>query len=160
GRDKVLRTIQYWSRFYSWYLLRTNKPQSTIAPWNTIKSQFSLTRKILRFGKNIEHIKAVAVALNSQPKADGDALLKYLTVGRQMGYATYLTFDMISYLHGSGIRKIKNFKEMADYAARAWFAGLLCSVLAGLYSIFRLAKREQAIDRKEGEGVVEAKKVQ
>merc|ERR1712225_202097 len=58
GRDKLLRTIQYFARFYAWYLYRTNNPTSAIQPWVTLKNQFSLTRKILRVGKFVEHLRA------------------------------------------------------------------------------------------------------
>ena len=39
-------------------------------------------------------------------------------------------------------------------------AGLTFNVIAGLYSLFQLRQREQAVDRKEGEGIVELKKIQ
>lgn len=48
GRDKILRTIQYFSRFYAWYLFRTNATPGEVAPWETIKKQFGLVRKAMR----------------------------------------------------------------------------------------------------------------
>jgi hypothetical protein len=50
GRDKLLRTIQYFSRFYAWYLFRTNATPGEIAPWESIKKQFGLIRKAMRVG--------------------------------------------------------------------------------------------------------------
>jgi peroxin-11B len=44
GRDKVLRTLQYFSRFYAWYLFRTNATPKEIAPFDAIKKQFGLSR--------------------------------------------------------------------------------------------------------------------
>lgn len=119
-----------------------------------------MTRKLLRVGKNVEHFKAAAVAFNAKSDQGKSGILKYLTIGRQLGYAVYLSFDMVTYLHASGIRKIESNKKLAMHAAKAWFVGLLCSVLAGVYSLFTLKQRESAIDRKEGEGVVEAKKIE
>ncbi|KAL8954365.1 MAG: hypothetical protein Q9183_007166, partial [Haloplaca sp. 2 TL-2023] len=52
GRDKLLRTLQYFSRFYAWYLFRTDSPPRKIAPFEAIKKQFGATRKALRLGKN------------------------------------------------------------------------------------------------------------
>lgn len=95
GRDKLLRTLQYFSRFYAWYLLRTNSPVRFIAPWEAIKKQFGLSRKLLRVGKNVEHFKAAAMAADSKTM---DPVLKYCAVGRQLGYAMYLSFDMIAYV--------------------------------------------------------------
>lgn len=95
GRDKLLRTLQYFARFYAWYLFRTNYPTRLIAPFEAIKKQFSLTRKALRIGKNVEHIKAAAIAADNK---NMDPVLKYCAVGRQLGYATYLTLDTITYV--------------------------------------------------------------
>ncbi len=98
GRDKLLRTLQYFSRFYAWYLYRTNHPARIIAPFEAIKKQFGLTRKALRIGKNVEHFKAAAVAADAKGM---DPILKYLAVGRQLGYATYLSLDAITYVSAS-----------------------------------------------------------
>jgi peroxin-11B len=48
GRDKLLRTIQYFARFYAWYLFRTNGTPGEIAPWEATKKQFGLVRKAMR----------------------------------------------------------------------------------------------------------------
>jgi hypothetical protein len=58
GRDKALRTLQYLARFLSWYLLRKGYTASAVAPWEAIKKNFGLTRKVMRIGKNVEHLKA------------------------------------------------------------------------------------------------------
>ncbi|PGH11045.1 hypothetical protein AJ79_05087 [Helicocarpus griseus UAMH5409] len=161
GRDKVLRTLQYFSRFYAWYLYRTNNPKSAIAPFEAIKKQFALTRKALRIGKNVEHFKAAAVALDSRsPAANADPILRYLGIGRQLGYGFYLSFDMIAFLDAAGIKKLENVKTIQKRAQRAWFTGLFCSLLAGVYALYRLKEREGAINKKDGESVVEGKKIE
>jgi len=161
GRDKVLRTLQYFSRFYAWYLFRTNHPQSSIAPFEAIKKQFGLSRKLFRVGKNVEHFKAAAVALDARSATSSpDPVLRYLAVGRQLGYAFYLTFDMVTYLDVSGIRKLSMTKRLQTEALRAWLAGLMCSAISGIYSLWRLKEREKAINKKDGEGVVEGKKIE
>ena len=95
GRDKLLRTLQYFSRFYAWYLYRTNHPERVIAPFEAIKKQFGLTRKCLRIGKNVEHFKAAATAFDNTAM---DPILKYCAVGRQLGYAMYLSLDTVTYV--------------------------------------------------------------
>lgn len=161
GRDKLLRTIQYFARFYSWYLYRTNHPQSSIAPYNAIKKQFGLSRKLMRVGKNVEHFKAAAVAFDSKSAAtSSDPVLKYLAIGRQLGYGGYLSFDMVTYLDASGIKKLSANKRLQDNAYRAWFSGLMCSAIAGVYSLYRLRERERSVDRKVGEGAAEAKMIE
>jgi hypothetical protein len=112
----------------------------------------------LRFGKFVEHIKAASVAFDN--KVPADAVLKNLTVGRQLGYAGYLTLDSITLVDVLGFKKFDSAKKLQEYSYRAWLSGLVCSVVAGVYTLYRLQEREKAVDRKEGEGVVEAKKIE
>jgi peroxin-11B len=157
GRDKLLRTLQYFSRFYAWYLYRTNATPAAIAPFEAIKKQFGLARKLMRLGKNIEHFKAAAVAADAK---GGDPVKKYLAVGRQLGYGGYLTFDMFTYADAAGIKKSESAKKFAREAAKAWFVGLAFSAVNGFYSLYRLKQREALVDKKDGEGVVEAKRIE
>ncbi|KAI0514924.1 peroxisomal biogenesis factor 11 [Xylaria bambusicola] len=161
GRDKVLRLLQYFARFYSWYLLRTNATRAEIAPYDAIKKSFGSTRKLLRVGKNVEHIKAAAVAFDSltTKNAGGDAVLKYLALGRQIGYAGYLTGDALTVPTALNIKAWDGAKRAGREAYRFWAIGLACSVVAQLYTLNQLRQREAKVDLKEGEGVVEAKKI-
>ena len=95
GRDKLFRTVQYFARFYAWYLLRTNALSSSIAPWNALKKQLALVRRALRLGKNVEHFQAAAKAADAKQM---DPVLKFCAIGRQLGYAIYLTCDMGTYV--------------------------------------------------------------
>ncbi|MCJ1340132.1 Peroxisomal membrane protein PMP27 [Bachmanniomyces sp. S44760] len=157
GRDKLLRTLQYFSRFYAWYLYRTNSPTASIAPWDAVKKNFGLSRKVMRLGKNVEHFKAAATAFDAK---GGDPVLKYCAVGRQLGYAVYLSFDAVTYLDAAGIRPISSAKRLQSEAYRAWLTGLMFNTIAGVYTLWLLRRKEAGIDRKEGEGLVESKKLQ
>ena len=156
GRDKLLRTIQYFARFYSWYLLRTNASKAQIAPWDALKKQFGLARKIFRAGKNVEHLKAAAAAADSKSM---DPVLQYATVGRQLGYAGYLTCDLATLPDALGVRKSPRTKTFQREAYRLWAIGIACSIVAQLYSLHLLRRRGALLDTKEGEDVVEAKKI-
>lgn len=156
GRDKLLRTIQYFARFYAWYLFRTNALPTQIAPWDAIKKQFGLVRKVMRAGKNVEHLRAAAAAADAKTM---DPVLRYATVGRQLGYAGYLTLDMGTLLDALGVRKSESAKKFQREAYRFWAWGLMCSVVAQTYTLYRLREREAKVDRKAGEGVVESKRI-
>jgi peroxin-11B len=156
GRDKILRTLQYFARFYAWYLLRTNGTPSQMAPWNAIKKQFGLARKLLRVGKNLEHVKAAAQAADAKTV---EPFLRYAAVGRQLGYAGYLSFDSLTVGDALGVHKLKSAKTLQQHAYRFWAMGLVFSISAQLYTLFRLRQREAQIDRKDGEGVVESKRI-
>jgi len=156
GRDKLLRTVQYFARFYAWYLLRTNQPKAAIQPWETAKKQFGLVRKVLRAGKNVEHLKAAAVAADNK---NADPVLRYAAVGRQLGYFGYLSLDLATLLDATGIRKSPSAKKFQQEAYRFWAMGIACSIIAQTYTLWRLRQREARVDKKEGEGVVEAKTI-
>ncbi|KAH8590587.1 peroxisomal biogenesis factor 11 [Bisporella sp. PMI_857] len=157
GRDKVLRTIQYFARFYAWYLFRTNGTPAEIAPWEAIKKQFGLIRKGMRLGKNIEHFKAASIAADNKSL---DPVLKYCAVGRQLGYAGYLSLDALTFLDVAGIRKSPNTKRLAQEAYRFWFIGILFSTASDLYSLYGLRAQQQKLDKKDGESVVASKRIE
>jgi peroxin-11B len=163
GRDKILRTLQYFSRFYAWYLYRTNNPPSAIAPFTAIKTHFGLTRKIMRVGKFVEHFKAASELYDASTSIranGGDQVLQYLQILRQLGYGLYMTFDMLTVLDAAGIKKSARAKNLQQQAYKAWFVGLLASAIAGLYSNYKLMQKAKTIDEKDGEGKVEAKKIE
>lgn len=111
----------------------------------------------MRVGKNVEHFKAAALAADQR---GGDPVLKYLAVGRQLGYGGYLTFDAIAYLDAAGIRPSASAKRMAQEAFRCWFMGLLCSAASGTYALYQLRSRNSLISKADVEGVVEKKKIE
>ncbi|KAF2635615.1 peroxisomal biogenesis factor 11 [Massarina eburnea CBS 473.64] len=156
GRDKVLRTLQYFSRFLSWYLYRTNHAASAIAPFETTKKQFGLARKLLRVGKFVEHFKAAAIASDAKSM---DPVLRFTTIGRQLGYAGYMLFDNAVVLDATSIHKFSSSQRLLREAYRAWFTGISFSVASSLYALYKLRERGAAISEKDGEGVVEKKKV-
>ncbi|KAF2116989.1 peroxisomal biogenesis factor 11 [Lophiotrema nucula] len=155
GRDKVLRTLQYFSRFLAWYLYRTNHPQSSITPFETTKKQFGLTRKLMRVGKFVEHFKAAAVASDAKSV---DPVLRYTAIGRQLGYAGYMLLDNATVLDATSIKKFSASQSLLREAYRAWFTGITCSIISSLYSLYRIRERTTKISEKDGEGVVERKK--
>jgi len=117
----------------------------------------------MRLGKFVEHFKAAAIAADSKSM---DPILKYLAVGRQLGYGFYLTFDAMTYLDTVGIRKFEGAARLQKEAYRAWLAGLLCNVIAGVYQLYNLqiaarkssesADAEKAVERKKLEKCVQA----
>jgi len=156
----VLRTLQYFSRFYAWYLYRTNNPASAIQPWATTKNQFSLTRKILRVGKFVEHFRAAAELYDAAVKSgSGDKVVQYLQILRQLGYGGYLLLDTLTVLDAMGAKKSPSAKRLQTHAYKFWLAGLTASALTGIYNTYKLRERAKAIDEKDAEAKVEAVKI-
>lgn len=63
-------------------------------------------------------------------------------------------------LDSAGIRPLASAKRLQKEAYRAWFTGLIFNTAAGLYTLWQLREKEQKIDKSNGEGVVESKKIQ
>ncbi|RKF78483.1 Peroxisomal membrane protein PMP30A [Golovinomyces cichoracearum] len=157
GRDKLIRTVQYFSRFYAWYLFRTNEPPSKVAPYDAIKKQLGLARKLLRIGKNIEHFKAAYIASDSK---NLDSVIRFCAIGRQLGYAGYLSFDAATYLDAAGIKKNSAMQRLQREAYKCWMCGLLFSTASGMYSLYTLKQQEGRIDKKNGESVVARRRIE
>ncbi|CCU76050.1 peroxisomal biogenesis factor (PEX11) [Blumeria hordei DH14] len=157
GRDKLLRTIQYFARFYAWYLFRKNRSPSDIAPFEAIKKQFGLARKLMRVGKNIEHFKAASIAADAK---NLDPIIKYCAIGRQLGYAGYLTLDSLTYLDVAGIRKSSFTQALQREANRCWMLGLLFSTVSSTYNLYSLKQQERHLDKKNLEGLYTIKKIE
>ena len=108
-------------------------------------------------GKFVEHFKAAALAADSKSM---DPVLKYLAVGRQLGYAFYMSFDAITYIHHVGIHKFEGAIRLQREAYKAWLAGLLCNVAAGIYTLYNMRREERShTESADAEKTVELKKI-
>ena len=112
----------------------------------------------MRIGKFVEHFKAAALAADSKSM---DPVLKYLAVGRQLGYAFYLTFDAMTYIDQSGIRKFEGAAKLQKQAYKAWLAGLLCNIVAGVYTLYNMKYETPKTEESgaDAEKAVEMKKL-
>ena len=111
----------------------------------------------MRLGKFVEHFKAAAIAADSK---NMDPVLKYLAVGRQLGYAFYLTFDAMTYIDHVGIRKFSAAARLQQEAYKAWLAGLLCNIVAGVYTLWNMKyENKQMEESADAAKAVEMKKL-
>jgi peroxin-11B len=87
-------------------------------------------------------------------------VVKYCAVGRQLGYAGYLSLDAITFLDAANIRKSPNTKRLQQEAYRCWMIGLLFSAVSGAYSLYSLRQQQARIDKKDGEGAIATKRIE
>ncbi|KAL1306083.1 hypothetical protein AAFC00_004203 [Neodothiora populina] len=156
GRDKVLRLVQYFSRFLSWYLLRTNATQATVTQFAKLKANLGLVRKAMRIGKFVEHFKAAATAYDARSV---DPFVRFFTAGRQLGYAGYMSCDTLTYLDAAGVRPSLAAKRLQREAYKFWLAGLSFSVCNGLYALYQ-SRQQVASQSDDAEKTIEIKAVQ
>jgi peroxin-11B len=156
GRDKVFRTIQYIARFYAWYLARVGKRLDLSTRYSSLKKQLGLVRKLLRVGKNVEHFKAAAMAFDN---GSTDSFIRYTTVGRQLSYFIYLTADSSTIFDALGVRYWAAARRLEEQAHRFWVLGLAFSIACQSYTLARIRQRESSIDRDDGDGALESKRL-
>ena len=153
----MLRTLQYFSRFLGWFLYRTNSPLSSIAPFDATKKQLGTARKLMRVGKFVEHFKAAAVASDASTL---DPVIKFTSVGRQLGYALYMLCDSANILDAAGIRKNAHSVKLLRSANQAWLTGISFSIVQSLYALYGLRSKSAVVAASaDPEKVVEQKKV-
>ncbi|KAI5803430.1 peroxisomal biogenesis factor 11 [Peziza echinospora] len=158
GRDKLLRTLQYFARFLSFYLLRKGYSASSLKPWNALKAQFGLTRKLMRVGKNIEHLREACRIAGTKSM---DPVLRYTAIARQLSYFVYLTFDSLHYLSVSNIIPMPVMAPaISKVANKAWLSGVSFGIISGLYTISQITQRQKKTNPLLGEGKMEEKRLQ
>ncbi|KAG0140751.1 hypothetical protein CROQUDRAFT_664753 [Cronartium quercuum f. sp. fusiforme G11] len=145
GRDKLYRTIQYFSRFLVWYLQSNAYDKQTIARWNNLKSALGLSRKLMRIGKPLEHLQAALKAT----KESSDPALAALAIGRQLAYAAYLVDDMLIWAD-----KIKfifleksTLAHINKRAAQFWMAGIIMNLIASVYKQRQVSAKARQLKR-------------
>jgi peroxin-11B len=63
-------------------------------------------------------------------------------------------------LDATSIRKFSASQRLLREGYRAWFTGISFSIVSSIYSLYQLQQRSQQISEKDGESVVEKKKIQ
>ncbi|KAF8898611.1 peroxisomal biogenesis factor 11 [Infundibulicybe gibba] len=151
GRDKAYRAVQYFARFYAWYLLSKGQPTEA-ARWATLKAHLGTARKLMRLGKPLEHLQAALRA----SFASGPAIEQITTIGRQIGYFGYLSYDALVWAYTVKFITLapETAKRIAKTSNRFWFAGVLFSIINGLFKATRLSRESRRLksSRTWGEG--------
>ncbi|KIJ27184.1 hypothetical protein M422DRAFT_271675 [Sphaerobolus stellatus SS14] len=142
GRDKTYRAVQYFARFFAWWLLRRGYTVQG-ARWNNLKSSLGSGRKLMRLFKPLEHLQA-ALRATQASTSPGEQIT---TIARQLSYFGYLTYDMLVWAHS--IRFVTFTPETArkvnKISQRFWLAGILFSITNGLLKTGRLANEAKAL---------------
>lgn len=69
--------------------------------------------------------------------------MRATTIGRQLGYAVYLVFDLLQWVHGSKAYAFSPSTAtfISQNAARFWLYGLVFSLLSGAYKSYVMRGR-------------------
>lgn len=84
GREKACRLVQYFARFYAFYLFRSGAPKEAIQRWNDLKSHIGNARKFFRLFKQVEFANTAVKSLSIQ-----DEVVRATSVLKQIGMFFY-----------------------------------------------------------------------
>ncbi|KAK9465314.1 peroxisomal biogenesis factor 11 [Lipomyces arxii] len=157
GRDKLMRFVQYFARFYVAYLNRTaGSSKNSADVWRSVMSLLSTARKIIRVGKPVQHFKAAATAYDNKTT---DPVIRYTAIGRQLSYAVYLTIDTLILGHSTKLITLKNPQLAQKLYFRFWLAGIVFSISSSAYKHVGLSKLQTSLSNQSEKDVVAIKNV-
>lgn len=140
GREKVLRLLQYLSRFVAF------NQGSLLA--KSLQVQFTLVRKILRFLKPLNHLQSAGKLYNN--KIGEDFIVRWCNVIKNLFYAGYLTMDQINLLRILKIIPLTKFNtsKVPKITNYFWFFGLLTGIVLDLrkLQLANLKVKEEVTD--------------
>lgn len=130
-REKSFRLVAYLSRFLLYYLKRQGFSPELVRIFVDLKLHVTFIRKGMRFLKPLNHLQAASKAFDNKLI---DPILLQTTVIRNLGYAGYLTLDLITWFKMLGFVDKKKYTLVPTWASRFWALGLI----AGLVNSLRL----------------------
>ncbi|KAG0169588.1 Peroxisomal membrane protein PMP27 [Apophysomyces sp. BC1034] len=142
GREKACRFVQYFSRFYVFYLLRTGATKETVQRWNDLKSHISNGRKFFRLLKPIEFAQSGIKSLAVQ-----DEVLRSTAVVKQFGMFFYYCSEALVLANAIKFYKFEQIKKISDFGLKCWFVALAASILSSLYKLKRAGITERMLQK-------------
>ncbi|CCD25915.2 PEX11 family protein NDAI_0G01390 [Naumovozyma dairenensis CBS 421] len=124
GREKILRLLQYLCRF-----LALQDDNLATSPKKRLELQFLLIRKVLRFLKPLNFIRAASKAYDN--KLTSDSLVRYCKIWKNVAFALYLALDQINLLHMLNLIPLTRFvtQTIPHWTNLAWLLSLFIGIV-------------------------------
>lgn len=135
GRDKLCRTLQYSSRFFTWYLAKHNEIDAS-KRFANLENGASMARKIFRLAKSISHFQNAFNTLNNET----DTVVKSTMVVQQFSLGLWLLYDHVIW---AGKLNLIKTDKMPIYTRRAnifWLIAMLMGIIKTLYALQRVKR--------------------
>ncbi|ORX52467.1 peroxisomal biogenesis factor 11, partial [Hesseltinella vesiculosa] len=140
GRERTCRLIQYFSRFYVFYITRQGASIKEIQRWTDLKNHISNARKFFRLLKPVEFAQTAIKTLGTQ-----DEVLRATGFLKQLGMFLYYTAEVFVLSNSIGFYRPANIQKITDFGQKAWLLGLAASMLSGLYKFQLLGIRSHVL---------------
>lgn len=142
GREKACRLVQYFARFYAFYLFRNGAPKETIQRWVDLKTHLGNGRKFFRLLKPVEFAQNGVKSLGVR-----DEVLRYTGVVKQIGMALYYLTEVFVLSNSINFYKSPNIKKITEFGQKCWFVAIFASLVSGLYKFKQLSIREHMLEK-------------
>ncbi|GAA5805880.1 peroxisomal biogenesis factor 11 [Helicostylum pulchrum] len=146
GREKACRLIQYFARFYAFYLFRTGASKETIQRWVNLKTHLGIGRKFFRLLKPVELAQSSIKSLGlSDPVLRATQTIKFTCNFFYYTSEAMNLFDTIKFF------KLQDPKKVTEFGQKCWLIALTASVISSLYQLKQFQIRsQQSVSDKEG----------
>jgi len=143
GRDKVCRTIQYASKFLTWYLAKHSHVESS-KKFKTLEEASSMARKIFRLAKSIAHFQSAATTFSEEK----DSVVKVTTVIQQLALAFWLLYDHVIWAGKLGLVKTERMPLYMRRANIFWLVAMLMGIVKGGYLLDQSQRMASSVSNK------------
>ncbi|KAI9268946.1 peroxisomal biogenesis factor 11 [Phascolomyces articulosus] len=142
GREKLCRFVQYFARFYAFYLYRQGAAKETFERWGELKNHIGNGRKFFRLFKPIEFVQTAVHSLDAP-----DEILRMTSVVKHLGNALYYCSEVFVLTTAIGFYKPKNVTKIQRFGWKCWFISLFASIMSSLYKYRLLNLRAIMLQR-------------
>lgn len=162
GREKLCRLVQYFSRFYAFYLYRSGAPKDVVQRWSDLKQHIGNARKFFRLFKQLEFaqtgIKSLALkdeVLRITGAAKQFAMFFYycsealvlVTYTSILSDQRHLLIFTLLQANTVNFYKISNAKQVQQFGFKCWFTALAFSIASSLYKYRALGIRKHMLEK-------------
>jgi len=130
GRDKIVRLMQYGSRFLAWYLLINNNKSPVAKKLESLEAHSSMARKVFRLFKSFSFLQNAAKAYVEE----SDVVVKSTTVIQNLCLAVWLIYDHIIWAGKLNLIQT-DIKAHARTSNSFWMTSMIMAVIKGIYLI-------------------------
>lgn len=137
GRDKLIRLLQYGSRFYWYHAQNAHSTRYSAEILRSLEFTFSSFRKLLRFGRCVDSLYS-AVKLMKYPNSSIRAIL----IMTKVTNALYLLVDHFIWMSRVGVLRI-NLEKWNRIGNKYWLITIILNLVRDIYEIVKILKYDK-----------------
>lgn len=126
GRDRTNRLIQYLCKL----LIALNSSPEALGKLNSLQTQFSNTRKVMRIGRQLEFYKTAQKTCSIE-----DDVIRITTIIKNTGLGLWLLHDSIGWAHSAKLISLNDPKGNNKRGFRFWLLALIASWLNNIHKL-------------------------